>query len=548
VKREMLQGASIVMVDDELTTLEITELFLREQGCRSIVKATDPRKALGLLRRERPDVLLLDLIMPHVDGLEILAAVRADAVLGKLPVIILTSSDDEDMKLRALELGVNEFLAKPVDPSELVLRLRNTLAARQHHLELEWMVEERTAELNLMRIRAESASRAKTDFLARMSHELRTPITAITGYSDVLLEDEKGDPEQREALRAIKRNGDHLLGLINAMLDLAQIESGRLQLLDAPVDLVPLLRRVLREFRGRAAERGNSLALEFDPDVPTLVLSDEVRLYQALSPLVDNAIKFTQDGAVRIRVSYEWARAQARIEVRDSGIGVAPEAIPGLFLQFEQSDATASRSFGNSGLSLAITQRLARLLGGDCSMSSEPGRGTRVHLSFRAPSAPGAEQRTAGSDARLRPSAAAPAPSAAAAPGRVELCGRILLVEDGADNQRLISLILRKAGAQVEIAANGRIAVERLSRDPGFDLVLMDMAMPELDGYEATRQLREMGFAKPIVALTAHGLVGERERCLAAGCDHYATKPLDRAELLRIAQNALGGRSPLSAL
>jgi CheY-like chemotaxis protein/two-component sensor histidine kinase len=521
----MLQGAAIMMVDDELTTLEVTELFLREQGCSRVIQTTDARRALGLLRKERPDVLLLDLIMPHIDGLEILAAVRADPVFGKLPVIILTSSEDEVMKLRALELGANEFLAKPVDPSELVLRLRNTLAARQHHLELEWLVEERTAELNLMRIRAESASRAKTDFLARMSHELRTPIAAISGYSEVLLDDARIDPEQREALLTI--------------LDLAQIESGRLQLLEAPVDLVALLRRVQREFKGLAAARRNSLTLEFALDVPTLVLSDEVRLHQALGSLVDNAIKFTQGGSVRIYVGYEPAQRLARIEVIDTGRGVHPEAIPGLFLEFEQADGGASRDFGGGGLGLAITRRLARLLGGECAMVSEPGRGTQVTLSFRAPAAPGAEALTAAGDSRLRPSHA---PAAAQPAG---LQGRILLVEDGADNQRLISLILRKAGAQVEIAANGRIAVERLRTDPAFDLVLMDMAMPELDGYQATRLLREMGFAKPIVALTAHGLLGERERCLAAGCDLYATKPLDRAELLRIAQNALGGRSPL---
>jgi signal transduction histidine kinase len=543
VKRGALKDATIMMVDDELTTIEITELFLQDAGFRKFVTTTDPREALDLLHQERPDVLLLDLVMPHVDGLDVLASVRANESLKHTPVIILTSSTEPDTKLRALELGVTDFLSKPVDPSELALRLQNTLAVRQHQQQLEKMVDERTAELNLMRIRAERASEAKSEFLANMSHELRTPLTAIAGYTDVLLEDDRVQADQRDSLQTIKRNGDRLLNMVNTLLDVCEMEAGHLQTDQAAVDLVQLVRRVGRELQPAAQERRLELALQFANQLPPQVVSDGPRIRRALGNLIENAIKFTEQGSVRVRVQYGAEASLACIDVIDTGIGIAPDAIPSLFLEFEQADGSTSKRYGGAGLGLAFTRRLARVLGGDCTLRSEVGAGTTATLTFRAPAASAAEPAAESGGETAAAGAATPAEPRAAATGGGGARPRILLVEDGVDNQRLIAMILRKAGADVEIAENGRIAVERLGAGESFDLLLMDMAMPEMDGYDATRTLRDMGCRMPIIALTAHGVQGEREKCLAAGCDDYATKPIDRNELIRIARAALAKRA-----
>jgi CheY-like chemotaxis protein len=253
---------------------------------------------------------------------------------------------------------------------------------------------------------------------------------------------------------------------------------------------------------------------------------------QSLMNLVGNAIKFTERGWVRLEVRYEAARERAQIDVVDSGIGISPERMGQLFQPFEQADTSVTRRFGGTGLGLAITQRIARLLGGDCTAQSVPSGGSRFSFALAAPLAPGAQLIEPGGV----PAPAGPGPRA----GRrqLRLDARVLLAEDGPDNRQLIGLILRRAGARVEMVENGALAVERMRRE-AFDVVLMDVAMPVMDGYTATRTLREMGVDVPILALTAHALSGERERCLEAGCDEYLTKPIDRVLLIEQIQQLL---------
>jgi CheY-like chemotaxis protein len=367
-----------------------------------------------------------------------------------------------------------------------------------------------------------------------MSHELRTPLTAIPGYTDVLIDDERVKKDQRESLETIKRNSHHLLGMVDMMLDLCQMETGHLQAESEPVDLVGMMNRVARDVQPRARKRNIEITVEFSSAVPPLVLSDAKRIRQAFLNLIGNGIKFTERGSVRVRLHYDEPDSMVQIEVVDTGIGILPDVIPSLFLEFEQADASTSKRYGGAGLGLAFTRRLARLLGGSCTLESQQGIGTSVLMSFRAPRVAEADPQRAAHEA-----ASTGAPHAVPE-ARSRL--RILLVEDGVDNQKLISLILSKAGADVEIAENGRIAVDRLAAGACFDLIFMDMAMPEMDGYSATRALRSMGCRLPIVALTAHGLQGEREKCLAAGCDEYATKPISKKELIRIARSVLGKR------
>lgn len=391
---------------------------------------------------------------------------------------------------------------------------------------------------------AEAATRAKSEFLANMSHEIRTPMTAILGYADVLAEHLTG-PEQLDAVNIIRRNGDHLLSLINQILDLSKVESGKLQIEHVPCSPIELITEVISLMQVRAHEKKLSLLLHFAEPVPETILTDPTRLRQILVNLVGNAIKFTRQGEVRV-----VARLDARehdnprflYEVIDTGIGMTPDQTSQLFQPFYQLDSSTSRQFGGTGLGLAISKRLAHTLGGDITVESELGKGSVFRVSIDP--GPLDHLRMITPATQAGPENCSPRKSEKE-PARIDLSNiRVLLAEDGPDNQRLICFVLRKAGAHVTTVSDGLQAVERIlgaphtDASPGrsplapFHVVLMDMQMPVLDGYQATRRLRAAGYTRPIIALTAHAMAEDRQKCLDAGCDDYATKPIDRTRLL----------------
>jgi PAS domain S-box-containing protein len=389
----------------------------------------------------------------------------------------------------------------------------------------------RNHELEQARSKAEAATESKSRFLANMSHELRTPMTSIIGFSESLLNDDPNMPrEQRSAIETIRRNGYYLLELINEILDLSKIEADRMRLEHVPCPLPQLVREVVEMMCPRAAEKRLTLRVEYRNAVPETIKTDPTRLRQVLINLLGNAIKFTERGEVRLVVGFDAVMTEAplRFDVIDTGIGLTQRQMDGLFQPFTQADASTTRQYGGTGLGLSISRRLAQLMGGDVSMTSEPGRGSTfsVRIAVGALTAVPhvVPQATSWPGGRL------------AVPGNsLRLDGRILLAEDGADNQRLIAHLLRRAGAQVQICENGRQAWElalaaQQSTTP-FDVVLMDMQMPVMDGYTAVRNLRASGYAGPIIALTANAMTGDREKCLAAGCDDYAVKPIERAAL-----------------
>jgi PAS domain S-box-containing protein len=477
---------------------------------------------------------------------------------------------------------------------------------------------------------AEEANETKSQFVANISHEIRTPMTAILGYAD-LLEDEALDPAARlEHVRTIRRNGDHLLAIINDILDMERINSGKLPIEIADTPLPELVREVVDLMRVRANAKGLSIEVRAESGVPRRLRTDAMRVRQILVNLVGNAIKFTEEGGIVLTfLEQEGAGGRSLcIQVADSGIGIRSEQVDRLFEPFTQADSTSTRRHGGSGLGLAISRRLARLLGGNLECKSMPGEGSVFTLSlplegasqFTAPRlldtpaphpVPAAPKKSAtiGAIHPTHPSTSARASGAAASNDRrvassriaslegepkptqhprrrgleallddlmegegaaapttepgthaldlrtttpdspvrtaasptrstseLEGC-RVLLVEDAADTRRLLSLHLTRAGTEVVCCEDGQQAVDRLARegmDRACDLVLMDMQMPGLDGYEATRQLRALGFRKPIIALTAHASTNDREKCLACGCDDYASKPIDAKALVAL--------------
>ncbi len=392
---------------------------------------------------------------------------------------------------------------------------------------------------NLRRIgdlnqRIEEADRAKSAFLASMSHEIRTPLTAILGYSELLREqlETDGVPTERlEQLDVVSRAGDHLLAIINDILDLSKIEAGKMTLENTAFSLPELLSDVDQIMQARVAGTPVQLVKTARSALPTQMEGDPTRLRQVLMNLLGNAVKFTERGLIELVVATDRdsATPRLRIEVRDTGIGMAPEQAARLFQPFTQAGEFITRRYGGTGLGLSISRKLTEMMGGALTLAySRAGEGSCfvVDLPLRGASAqPWVEDlHVACQAARLHQETHA-----------IRLSGRILLAEDDPANQRLIAHHLRHAGAQVEIADNGLSALRMLAQadEPPFDLLLTDMQMPEMDGHTLARRLRAQGSVLPIIALTAHAMDSEKQACLDAGCDDHASKPIDRQRLLR---------------
>ena len=392
---------------------------------------------------------------------------------------------------------------------------------------------------------AESATRAKSEFLANMSHEIRTPLTAIIGYADIMIEENYGRATQERAL-VIKRNALHLLGLINDILDLSKVEAGKMEFDQARCSPWDLVKDVVSLMRVRAEAKHLEIFTGTTGPLPETIVIAPLRLRQVLANLVGNAIKFTERGEVRITTQLLANEGRPRLcfEVADTGIGMSEEQVARLFEPFSQGDGSSTRRFGGSGLGLAVSKRLVEALGGEIEVRSSLGQGSTFRVAIDPGPLDGIRL--------IHPHERQPEnPTRAPASVKAELHSRVLLVEDGLDNQRLIRLLLTKAGAHVEAVANGQLAVERFDQSlhtgETFDVILMDMQMPVMDGYSATRELRVRGYTGPILALTAHAMSDDRQKCLDAGCDDYMTKPVDRKHLIAaVARWADSAKSPSS--
>ncbi|MGQ9564360.1 MAG: ATP-binding protein [Thermogutta sp.] len=384
----------------------------------------------------------------------------------------------------------------------------------------------------------EEANRAKTEFLSNISHELRTPLTAILGYVD--LANEADDPNLiRDYLSTIRRNSTNLLKIVDDILELSAAEGGRLEARIVPFDPRQVAQEAIELITPEVERRNLKIGLECFFPLPSLIHSDPVRIRQILLHLLSNAVKFTEQGEVRVEVRWvqvDGRHSEIQYSVVDTGIGFSCDTLPRLFEPFSQGDSSPHRRFGGNGIGLSIVQRLVQLLGGRLDATSSPGQGSRFTVAFAAPLLPGITLRTKqandSSDARETPSAG----DERKADKPLSLNGRVLLVEDGLDNRRLITRILERSGLEVTAVENGlqgwQEAIASAAAGRPYDVILMDMQMPVLDGYQATERLRAEGWQRPIIALTAHALPEDRERCLLAGCDDYLAKPIRREQLL----------------
>jgi signal transduction histidine kinase len=403
---------------------------------------------------------------------------------------------------------------------------------REHQELLEERIRKRTEELQETTIRAEAASSAKSEFLANMSHELRTPMNGVIGMIDLVMEG-KVSNEQRERLETAQQCAYSLLSLLNDILDLSKIEAGKMSLEKIPFDVRAMTGDCVRSHLPRAAQNGVGLTCEIAEDVPEEVIGDPLRVRQILANLLGNAVKFTSHGRIAVRLRSSTVDSGAltlHIEVEDTGPGIPPEKVPYIFDKFTQADGSVSRKHGGTGLGLAITRKLVEMFEGDITVESEPGRGATFSVNLKLGTPAGGEVSRQNS-------------VASGTPALHSGVARILVAEDNQVNQKVVTAVLRKRGFAIELANDGREAVAKLENGD-YDLILMDVQMPVLDGLEATRIIRRNPRWKslPIVAMTAHAMNGDRERCLAAGMTGYVSKPVHPSHLLKVIDEHLLAR------
>jgi len=523
---------AILIVDDTPTNIQLLAEVLHAHYRLKVATAGKTALEIAGKPESRPDLILLDIMMPEMDGYEVCRRLKQDPATQGIPVIFITAKNDVVDEELGLRLGAADYLTKPVKVSILLQRIGNLLEREQLRKEvetqrdqLEARVAERTLALSIAKEAAEAANRAKSVFLANMSHELRTPMNGILGMSE-LLRRRVTDPKALDQLSKLTQSAQRLLGLINDILDISKIEAERLTLEQVSFSLGEVLENLISLLEVKLAEKGLRAFINLAPEIAGMTFQgDPLRLGQILLNLAGNAVKFTEQGSINLRVRLleeSAADILLRIEVQDSGIGITPEDQKRLFNAFEQADGSMTRKYGGTGLGLCISKRLVQMMGGEIGVTSAPGQGSTFWFTARL--------------GKATQSAVAPMPIFSGDTPAAQIMSRysgahILLAEDEPINQEVSRGLLEEVGLTVDLAEDGVQAVD-MAKQNHYALILMDMQMPYLNGVDATRAIRDMGsdslnIATPILAMTANAFDEDRQVCLDAGMNDHIGKPVE---------------------
>ncbi|MCT6699816.1 response regulator [Rheinheimera sp. 4Y26] len=516
------ERASLLLVDDEKTNLKVLADLLRPDY--SIRLAQSGQQALDKCLEQAPDLILMDVLMPGLDGFDTLKALRANTLTCQIPVIFITGLQSAENEQLGLQLGAQDYIHKPFHAEVVKARVSTQLRlVRQRH------------ELQQLTAQLLQANEAKSRFLATISHEIRTPLASVIGYAEAILAGEFDEADQHQAIQTICRNGKHLQALLNDLLDLSKISANKLDLEVLPVNLCQLLLDLELLVKERAQQKGLEFSLNYQLPLPSQLQTDPTRLKQILLNLCNNAIKFTEQGFVRIEISQ--AHNQLLFAVQDSGIGISEAQQQHLFQAFSQADVSVQRQFGGTGLGLVIARQLCEKMGGTLYLhSATEGKGCCFVASIELVSGPNSVLLHSEAEIALQQQRQAPA-----ALPRQQMQGRVLLAEDQADTRQLLQRMLQHAGIEVLAVENGEQLVEAALMDD-FDLVLSDIQMPKMDGVAAIKLLRAAGIDTPCVALTANTMTHEVQSYLAAGFVSHLAKPVDRYKFAAVLNHFLAGR------
>ncbi len=507
----------VVIVDDDQEDFFLTNELLSdvEKGLYNTLWVSDFAKAILEIKKQEADVYLIDYNLGANTGLDILKELKQFNFVR--PMILLTGINDRKVDLSAMEEGAADFLKK------------NQLTAEILERSIRYSI--KNAE-NLMRIKgveiakiekesAESANLAKSRFLAHMSHEIRTPLTAMLGFTELAKDSQHSVEENSQFLEIIKRNGDHLLRVINDILDLSRVEDGNFEIEVVEFNFIDLISEVIKLLKPTAQAKELTICLSIEKNLQFLMSSDPRLFRQILINMLGNAIKFTNRGGITIEVTSNPSKSAFTMAMTDTGLGIEAEEQKKLFQPFSQANASLNRKFGGTGLGLDLSRKLSRLLGGDLILlKSNPGEGSTFELNL--PFYPIVNPSRKYSDA---------VNSNVSTRYSTENM-KVLVAEDSQDNQLLIKYFLKGTGIELSFVGNGIEAVAK-ANSRRFDAILMDIQMPEMDGYEATSILRKSGYLQPIIALTAHTFKEEKEKALHIGFTDFVSKPISKDLLIK---------------